>query len=284
MKTGIIDIGGGLKGVYSAGLYDYFIDRNIKFDYYLGVSAGAANLASYMGWQRGRDANFYLDYAWRKPYMGLRDWIIDGNFFNLDYVYGTLSVAGGEDPLDVTAMKSTGKEFYAVSTDAMTGKPHYFNLSEISPDNLRVFNASSAIPVACRPQRVNDRFYFDGGCSDPIPWKKAIADGCDQIIVVLNRPVNEVKSVQKHLRWLERKLRDYPNVFHDLVIRHKVYNAELMGLIELEKEGRALRVGPDDLCGVSTMKRDKAAFSRLYDKGYKDGRAVEDYLIKKGVI
>lgn len=57
MKTGIIDIGGGLKGVYSAGLYDYFIDRNIKFDYYLGVSAGAANLASYMGWQRGRDAN-----------------------------------------------------------------------------------------------------------------------------------------------------------------------------------------------------------------------------------
>ena len=67
MKTGIIDIGGGLKGVYSAGIYDNLIDRGIKFDYYLGVSAGAANLSSYMAGQRGRNSNFYLDYAWRKP-------------------------------------------------------------------------------------------------------------------------------------------------------------------------------------------------------------------------
>jgi predicted patatin/cPLA2 family phospholipase len=284
LKTGIIDIGGGLKGVYSAGIYDNLIDRGIKFDYYLGVSAGAANLSSYMAGQRGRNSNFYLDYAWRKPYMGFNNWIMEGNFFNLDYVYGTLSVVGGEDPLDVEAMKKTGKEFYAVSTDAMTGKPHYFNIDEIEPDNLKVFNASSAIPVACRPQRVHERFYFDGGCSDPIPWQKALNDGVDLLVVIMNRPVDSVKSRQRHLRWLEEKLRDYPNVFHDLVVRHKLYNKELAELIELEKKGMALRVGPDDLCGVSTMKRDKMAFARLYDKGYDDGARINNFLKQKGVL
>ena len=278
MKIGIIDIGGGTKGVYSAGLYDYLIDRHITFDYYLGVSAGAANLASYLAGQRGRTANFYLDYAFRKEYMGFRDWLSDGNFFNLGYVYGTLSVEGGEDSLDVRAMKASGKEFQAVATDAMTGRPHYFGMDDFTPTDLSVFCATCCIPVACRPQRVGDRFYFDGGVSNPIPWKHALNDGVDKMVVVLNRPIDETKNVEKHLKWLRNRLRDYPVIFKRIAMRHVLYNSELDGLINLEKKGIVQRVGPDNLEGVTTLKRDKEAFAKLYNKGYDDGVKVEKFL------
>lgn len=55
MKTGIVDVGGGLRGIYAAGVLDYCMDQGIHFDLGIGVSAGSANLASYAAGQRGRN-------------------------------------------------------------------------------------------------------------------------------------------------------------------------------------------------------------------------------------
>ena len=36
--TGIVDVGGGMRGVFSAGIYDRFIEEGINFDLCIGLS------------------------------------------------------------------------------------------------------------------------------------------------------------------------------------------------------------------------------------------------------
>ncbi|MBQ1390429.1 MAG: patatin-like phospholipase family protein, partial [Firmicutes bacterium] len=50
---GIVDVGGGTRGIYGAGIFDYCLDQGIRFDLVIGVSAGSANGASYIAGQRG---------------------------------------------------------------------------------------------------------------------------------------------------------------------------------------------------------------------------------------
>ena len=45
MKLGVVDVGGGLRGIYAVGVLDYCMDHQIHFDLGIGVSAESANLA-----------------------------------------------------------------------------------------------------------------------------------------------------------------------------------------------------------------------------------------------
>lgn len=106
MKTGIIDVGGGLRGIYAAGVLDFCIKKEISFDYCIGISAGSANLTSYLAQQYQRNYKFYREYSFRKEYMGFRTWLHTGSFIDMDYVYGTLSNSTGEYPLDYPKIKN----------------------------------------------------------------------------------------------------------------------------------------------------------------------------------
>lgn len=89
--TGVVDVGGGLRGIYGAGVFDYCLDHQVQFDYCIGVSAGSANIASYLGNQKGRNYQFYMEYAFRKQYMSLHNLLHVGSYLNVDYIYGELS-------------------------------------------------------------------------------------------------------------------------------------------------------------------------------------------------
>lgn len=104
VKTGVIDVGGGLRGGYAAGAFDYFMDAEIHFDLCIGISAGSANIASYMAGQKKRNYAFYTDYPFRKEYMSVRNFLSKKSYLDLDYIYGTLSNEGGENPLDYPAI------------------------------------------------------------------------------------------------------------------------------------------------------------------------------------
>ncbi len=105
MKTGIIDVGGGFRGIYAVGVLDYCMDQNIKFDLGIGVSAGSANLSSYVAGQRGRNYKFYTEYSFRKQYMSLKNFIFKKSYVDMDYVYGTLCNTDGEYPLDYSTLR-----------------------------------------------------------------------------------------------------------------------------------------------------------------------------------
>lgn len=278
MKIGIVDVGGGLRGVYAAGVLDYCMDRGIRFDLGIGVSAGSANLASYAAGQRGRNHQFYTEYAFRKQYMSFGNFITKKSYIDLDYVYGTLCHANGENPLDCIAIQENPMDFYVVAAEAQTGQAKYFDKTDMHIDDYSILKASSAIPFICKPCSVGDSCYFDGALGDPVPVEKAYQLGCDCVVLLLTKPECTVRNPETDRKLAALIRKKYPASAEALSKRAQRYNAGVAFAQEKAKQGKALIVAPEDTCGVNTLTWDKAALQRLYEKGYADGQKIESYL------
>ena len=278
MKTGIVDVGGGFRGIYAAGIFDYCMDRDIWFDLVIGVSAGSANAASYLAGQRGRNFTFYTEYALRKEYMGAKNALTKLSYIDLDYVYGTLSSAAGECPLDYQALVDNPAELLVVATNALTGSTRYFDKSHIQQDTYDIFKASSAIPFVCRPYQVDWMPYYDGALGDPVPIEKAFQWGCDRVVLILSRPTRTPRAPGKDAFFASRIQRKYPFAANKLRTRVERYNRCVALAKEYEAQGRALIIAPDDLCGMDTLTRDKEAMVQFYQKGYEEAKKISSFM------
>ncbi len=276
--TGVIDVGGGLRGIYGAGVFDYCMDHDIHFDYCCGVSAGSANLVSYMAGQKGRNYKFYTEYALRKEYMGVEEFIRKGSYINLEYVYGILSNSDGEYPLDFEAMKRSGKILRVVATDAETGHPVYFGMEDMAQDDYGPVKASSCVPIVNKAFEFKGRKYYDGGITDPIPIRRAFREGCTRVVVVLTRPRDFTRDSGKD-RWLARMLlNSWPNTARALYRRSAYYNRALELCKIYEKEGKVLIVAPKDIGGMKTLTRDLDAIKMMYQEGYEDAGKIQKFI------
>ena len=276
---GIIDVGGGMRGIFTAGIYDYLNDQGVQpFDYCIGVSAGSGNLVSYLAGQRGRNRRFYMEYAFRPEYMSMHNMLRSGSYIDLDYPYEVLSGQEGEDPVDLAAFNSSTAWYEAVVTDAATGDPVYYGKDMLAGGNFDVVKASCCVPGACRPYPVNGVPGFDGGVADPVPYKRSLAMGCDRLVVLLTRPAGYRRPLLEHRGMLEKALRDWPNAYSALLRRSARYNRDVAAVKELEREGQALLVAPADIGGMSTLTRDKEAMERLYQMGYEQGPRVLEFV------
>lgn len=277
-KIGVIDVGGGLRGIYAAGVFDWCLENGVKFDYGIGISAGSANLASYLSGQRGRNYLFYEEYSMRRQYMGAGNMLRSGSFLNLQYIYGTLSNAGCENPLDFEKMSANPMEWYMIATDATTGKPKYFTRSDMQQDDYRVLMASCCIPVACKPIVIDGIPYYDGALGDTIPLKKAFADGCDKVVLILTKPEGTVRADSTDRKLARVIRRRYPKAAEQLALRAQHYNEGIALAEQLAAEGKVLIIAPDDTCGVKTLTRDQEALKKLYSKGIRDAQAIEAFI------
>lgn len=282
MKIGVVDVGGGLRGIYAAGVLDYCMDQGIHFDLGIGVSAGSANLASYAAGQRGRNFQFYTEYAFRKQYMSLGNFMARKSYVDLDYVYGTLSRADGENPLDYAALRDNPMEFYVVATEAGTGQATYFDKSHIHQDDYSIMKASCALPFACKPYPIGGTVYYDGALGDPVPVEKAFQLGCDRVVLILTKPEHMLRSPKKDEKVAACIRHAYPAAAQQLCRRAQRYNESVALARMRARQGKALIVAPEDTCGVDTLTRDKQALRRLYEMGYADGQKITDYLRKEG--
>ena len=278
--TGVVDVGGGLRGIYGAGIFDYCMDQGIEFDYGIGVSAGSANLCSYLAGQRGRNYKFYMEYSFRKEYMSFRNLLRRGSYVNMDYVYGELSNEGGEDPLDYEKFSQSNTQMKIVAANAVTGKPVYFDKTDMAKNDYSVMKASCCIPMVCKPYRIKGVPYYDGGIADPIPVQKALDDGCDKVVVILTKPIDTVREAKKDAFPSKVIRRKYPKAGETLAMRYKTYNDEVVLAKKYQSEGKALIIAPDDCCGMSTLTKDREAIDRLYKKGYRDAKKISLFLKK----
>ncbi|MBR6443889.1 MAG: patatin family protein [Firmicutes bacterium] len=277
---GIIDTGGGLRGIYGAGVFEHCLEKGIDFDYCGGVSAGAANVITYIAGQRGRCFDFYTDYAFRKEYMSFRELIRNKSYVNLDYIYGTLSNSDGENPLDYPALESSDKQMCIVATDADTGKPVYFTKDDVSQDNYDIIKASCCVPVANRPYPIGEHRYFDGALSDPVPIQKAFEDGCDKIVLILTRPRDYYRPKKRDARLARFIRRKYPDAARGMATRYRRYNVSLDLAKQLEKEGKLLILAPDTIGKSKTLTRNMDNQIILYYKGLRDAEAIDDFILK----
>ena len=265
---GIVDVGGGMRGVFGCGVTDFLLDNDITFDYCLGVSAGSANLASYVSRQRGRNYRYYTKYSLRPEYMSAFNFVTKHSFFDLDYVYSVLSDSDGEDPLDYKTLSQSNQIYKAVATNGETGEPHYFTKDDFRQDFYEPLKASSAIPGVCKPVSIDGTDYFDGGVSDPIPVEKALADGCDHVFLILTKPIDFAKKPEMFKSAYTKVLKNYPAVIKKLNIRHETYNNEIKKALELSKEGKVTIIAPDDGYSVTAFTRNIRELNHLYNEGY----------------
>ncbi|MCH4853629.1 patatin family protein [Bifidobacterium pseudolongum] len=276
--TAIIDVGGGFRAIFGAGVLDRCLEEGIAFDHCYGVSAGSANLTSFLAHQHGRNHTFYTQYAFRKEYASVNSFIHNHNFANLDYVYGTLSNHDGENPLDYEAFAADPAQFTVVACDARDGSTKYFTKDDMHYDDYDILKASSAVPVACQPYVIDGVPYFDGGIADPVPVQKAIDDGCDRIVLVLTRPKDVIREQHKDVAPARILRRSHPEAADRLLERYETYNTEVAAAKQYEAEGKVLILAPEELYGLSTLSKTYEGLERMYRAGYGQAGRIADFL------
>lgn len=278
-KIGLVVEGGGMKCAYSAGILDKFLDDDIHFSYCIGVSAGSANLASYLAKQRGRNLRFYTKWNQEPEFMGISSFFRTGQLFGLQYIYGTLTNSDGADFLNYEEIMNDPARFYLVTTNARTGQPVYLPKSMMKKDDYRPIMASSAIPAACHPIEIDGEKYFDGGVSDAIPVRRAIMDGCDKVVVISSKPRGYVKAPEEHRKIYKHLCRKYPEIIKDLDDRHIMYKRCQDYMFKLEKTGKAFLFMPSLPLPMGTGEKSAKKNHALYDL------ALYDYVkFKKGLL
>lgn len=277
MKTAVIDVGGGMRGMYAAGVLDACLEEHVHFDIAIGVSAGSANLASFIAGQIGRTYKFYRDYSGRPEYMSASNFLRSGSYIDMDYIYSFLSNTDGEYPLAYKAMKENPAELIVVATNAITGNPAYFDSSWMDEDQYDIFKASCSIPVVNKPYPVGGIPFFDGALSDPVPIDKAIELGADKIVLILTKPSDLVRSSRKDVT-LASFMGHYPLAAQGLRERAARYNKDVERALQMEKEGKVLVIAPNDTCGVDTLNRNPEQLHHLYLKGFKDGLKIAEFI------
>ena len=278
MKVCLIDVGGGMRGIYAAGVLDRCLDLGISFDFGIGVSAGCANISAFIAGQKKRNYQFYSEYALRKDYMSMRNLLSKHMYLDLNYGYSVLSNSDGENPLDYDTFSKNPMGLVAVATNALTGKAKYFDKSDVSQNHYEVLKASAAIPLVSKPIVIYSTPYFDGAASDPIPINKAFELGCDKIVLLVTKPRNFIRRPIKDKVIASAIRKKYPAAAKQFVQRAKLYNDGMEKAKEYEKQGKLLIIAPDDTCGVDTLTKDKSAMDRLYQKGYADGDKIQSFL------
>lgn len=277
-KTCVIDVGGGLRDIYGAGVFDTLMDQAITFDFGIGISAGAANLSSFLAGQKGRNLVYYRDYSQRPEYMSVQNVFRKKGFLDLDYIYTTLSNTDGEYPLDFPAIDANPMDFVTVTTNAVTGRPAYWRKNRYRQDDYELIKCSCALPFACHPHKVMGMEYFDGGIADPIPLEKALELGAEKIVLILTRP-RDMRRTDKKDRMYAKALRPkYPKVAAALEQRARAYNQALEKALELEEQGKVLILAPVSDQGLKTLTRDPDRLQAMYDNGLQDGFLVREFL------
>lgn len=256
--------GGTLRPIFSAGVMDALLDNNITFPYCIGVSDGITNGVSYISKQKGRNLEVVTKYRNDNRYLSYRNFLRCKSIFGLDFVFD--EIPNNLIPFDMdTYRKYPGKVLVGV-TNAHTGKTEYLNGKDLD-DKATMLRATCAIPLLFPVIKINGKEYYDGGLCDPIPIKKAIADGNTKHLIVLTQPKGYKKELSKKNILVAKLLnKKYPNLKTPLLNRHNHYNETVKFCEQLENEGKVLILRPE--YNLDSFEKDINKLKSSYDHGY----------------
>ena len=264
-KIALVLEGGALRGLYTAGVLDVFIENGIKIDAIFGVSAGALFGINYKSKQIGRALRYNLKYAHDKRYMGMYSLITTGDIMNRNFCFDKL--VNELDPLDFETYNNSNVEFYAVVTNVDTGLAEYIEIKDARKD-MEYLRASGSMPFVSNLVQINGNKYLDGAISDPIPLKKALDMGYGKIIVIQTRPADYTKTKS----WLPFGLvyKKYPNFVktaNEVYIR---YNETLNLIKKYENDGKIIVLRPSKKIKMQRVEKNLNKLQAIYDVGVKD--------------
>ena len=275
MKTGIVLEGGAVRTIYSTGVCDALLTRNLMTDYVIGVSAGIAYGVSYVSRQPRRNLDIMVQYINDKRYMGLGNLLRRDNraYFGLEFVYST--IPNQLVPFDYDAFAAYPGEVEAVVTNLDTGAAEYFPLDR-RDDRFKLLQATCALPFLFPVFHIQGKPCMDGGAADAIPYERAFAKGCGRVIVVLTRERGYLRRTEKLQPLIDLAYRKYPKFCDTMRRRADAYNEARQKLFRLEREGRVLVFTPTSTEGFHRTERDVDKIKALWKDGWDQGTARLD--------
>lgn len=277
IKAGLVVEGGGMRGVYSSGVLDFFIEKDLFFENNYGVSAGACHLCSYLAKQYKRAFRVNVDYLNDKRYCSVHSLLKTGNLFGAEMLYDI--IPNELDLFDYDTYNKNESNFYVVITDINTGKPEYVKIGDLKKDIIYV-RASSSLPLLAQNVKINDKEYLDGGISDSIPIKKSIADGNKKNVVILTRDSTYRKGKNSLMPIIKLKYKKYPNFVKSMADRYIVYNEILDFIKELEDNGDVFVIRPKKPVNIGRTEKNREKLEALYNDGYNDAKDCYEELLK----
>lgn len=269
VNTALVLEGGGFRGMYTSGVLDAFLEKQLYFPYVIGVSAGAAYGISYVSRQFGRNKEVNLKYTADPRYMSLGNLIRKGNLFDWDFVYG--EVPDSLVPFDYDAFFRATTEFVIGVTNVETGQAEYFSTKGMSRQQLlATITASSSLPFVSKIARLNGVNYLDGGLADSIPVQQALLSGYERAVVVLTRNHHYRKKPASFQGLIKTCYKRYPHLVEALLTRADSYNNTLAQLEIMEKEGRVFVIRPQQEMSVSRIENNPQKLDALYQIGYEE--------------
>lgn len=265
MKTGLVLEGGGMRGLFTAGVMDVLMEHGICFDGIVGVSAGATFGCNYKSRQPGRVLRYNIRFKDEPRYMGLRSLLRTGDLVGAEFSYHTMP--NELDVLDRDTFRRDPTEFHVVCTDAETGQPVYHRIDDMDDVEADWIRASASMPIVSRPVSLDGRLLLDGGISDSIPLRYFEGLGFLRNVVVLTQPKGFYKQRTKLMPLFHLFMRRYPAIIRAMSRRHLMYNDELSYLEEQEQKGHIVIVYPQDTLPIGRTEQDETKMRRVYAMG-----------------
>lgn len=276
MSIGMVLEGGGMRGLYTAGVLDVLLEKGICVDGIIGVSAGAAFGCNFKSKQIGRVIRYNKKYCKDPRYAGIRSFIKTGDFFGAEFCYS--DIPKKLDIFDTDTFSASPEKFYVVCTDIESGVPVYHELKTGRDNDLVWMRASASMPLASKVVEVDGKKLLDGGMSDSIPLKKMQELGFEKNIVVLTQPEGYQKKKNNLLPLMRIIYKKYPNVEKIMARRHLMYNGELKFVSEQEKTGNTFVIRPSNDFSIKRTENNPDNLQKMYDLGRSDGMACLENL------
>lgn len=276
-KAGLVLEGGGLKGVYTSGVLDFFLDKGIEFSSCYGVSAGACNLCSFLSKQRGRAYHVNVDYLEDKNYCSVQSLLRTGDLFGVDMCYH--KIPDELYPFDHETYDQYQGIFYSVVTNIESGQPEYIPIKDMHKD-IDAVRASASLPLVSRNVSYHGKLYLDGGISDAIPLKRSMEDGNHKNVVVMTKEVGYRRQPSSMTSLIKLRYRKYPEVYKLMKNRHIAYNETLDFIEEKVKAGNVFLIQPKKKSEVGRIEKDKVKLQALYEEGYQEASECYEELLK----
>lgn len=263
-KKGLVLEGGAMRGMFTTGVLDVFMENDITFDGMLGVSAGATFGCNFKSKQIGRAIRYNIKYAHDRRYCSFYSLFTSGDLYNANFCYNVLP--NQLDPFDYETFDNDPMEFYVGITDAETGEPLYHKITD-SRKGMDWIRASASMPGVSRPVRIGDKTLLDGGIADSVPLEYFESIGYTRNVVVLTQPRDFVKQPVSFFPLMKFLLRKYPKLIDAVAVRHEKYNKQREYILSREKAGDVLLICPEKALGISRTEKNVDELERVYQEG-----------------
>lgn len=257
--------GGGMRGVFTSGVLDYFMDKEIYFPYTIGVSAGTCNGLSYASRQRGRAKISNIDLLDKYHYIGTKYFWTNRSILNMDFLFDEMP--NKVLPYDFDTYFASADRFVIVTSNCETGKAEYFEEKKSPQRLLQICRASSSLPFVSPIVWIDNKPMLDGGICDPIPFRKAQKDGYNRMVLVLTRN-REYRKEEKDIKLPSFLYRKYPALRDQFCRRAHEYNRTLDEIESMEKNNEVIVIRPQKPMEVDRIEQDTKKLTGLYEEGY----------------